>query len=87
MTVDPPGPPTRVAGLMLEMTRTRDAWRDSESIVNPAKMFVQSPSVPEDLATNTALNLYRAPYNRLPSFVERGRVNMNTAADEMSSGA
>jgi hypothetical protein len=76
------GLPVRPASLLFELIGTRSPWIESETIVDPANT-ISTATTPTaaDYFKNFALDIYRAPFNRLPHFVEPGRVNMNTAAE------
>ncbi|MCA9192233.1 MAG: hypothetical protein KDB03_10735 [Planctomycetales bacterium] len=69
--------------MMLELTGTRTLWADAETALNPATVhsFVPPSVVNNDAIRNEALGIYQAPHNRLPSYVEPGKVNMNTSAE------
>ena len=70
------------ASLLLELIAPRNPWVESESVLHPSQMYVPSPTNDQERLINEALLIYRAPFNRIPRFVEPGKVNVNTAAQE-----
>ena len=73
------------ASTLFELVETPSPWSDTDEFIPPDDVKVVKPTtVPmttEDWATNSAMSLYRAPYNRIPGFVEPGRVNINTLTE------
>ena len=63
--------PDYPASMLLELVETPSPWSDTDEFVPPA-----------DVISATALATLRAPYNRLPGFVEPGKVNLNTLTEE-----
>ncbi len=72
--------PTKQGSLLLELVAPRSPWVESEQIVDPNSAYSASGSTPTEVLANNALAIYRPPFNRFPTFVDRGRVNLNTVS-------
>lgn len=73
---------------LFDLVETASPWADANEFLDPRSVDYQDPSsVNSDLAplvasSNNILATLRAPYNRLSRYVEPGRVNLNTIAEE-----
>ena len=67
------------ASLLLELIAPRSPWVDAEKVVDPNDLYIVSPSSTAQILANRGLSIYRAPFNRYSSFLDFGRVNVNTA--------
>ncbi len=72
------------AALLFELIAPRSPWVEAEKTINPGDLYVAdvSTATPTQLVTRQALSIYRAPFNRIPNFLDFGRVNVNTAAND-----
>ncbi|MEM7558155.1 MAG: hypothetical protein AAF394_03455, partial [Planctomycetota bacterium] len=72
---------------LLEMVETPSPWSDSNKMDPPGNLRSRPWSTrtnlvdQENASSNIIFAPYRAPYNRVPTFVEPGRVNLNTIAE------
>ncbi len=73
---------------LFEMVETVSPWADANDYADPRGFAYKDPSVfnanwaPVVASTNSALSILRAPYNRISRYVEPGRVNLNTVAEQ-----
>ena len=68
------------ASLMLELIAPRSPWVEADKVVDPNDLYIVSPSSNAQSLANRALSIYRAPFNRYSTFVDSGRINVNTAS-------
>lgn len=74
---------------IFDFVETASPWSDANEFEDPRNLAPRNPSSvsPAGYAavvasTNTALSTLRAPYNRLSQYVEPGRINLNTVAQQ-----
>jgi hypothetical protein len=67
------------ASLLLELVAPRSPWVDAEKVVDPSDLYVVGTGTTAQILANRGLSIYRAPFNRYSTFLDFGRVNVNTA--------
>ncbi len=83
-----PAVPEIPMSTLFSWVETPSPWSDANDYVDPREAQFHSPSsVPANMAmtvasTNWVFDALRAPYNRISKFVEPGRVNLNTIAEQ-----
>lgn len=72
----------RTAAQLLALVGTRNPWSDSEVMLDPYDALTPGPGLSASQQTQNALmSIYRAPFNAVPTYVEPGKVNLNTVSN------